>query len=770
MSIFLDPFGLRPPDSGDFLVTDTASYVEARRRLLAYKRGTMSAEPVIVVRDGVRAHWFGDVSTQLVQPLQQLQARYPDVMLPADLTDDDVLTLNLLGSVLTDADIEPTESVLLNHFFGNRLNPSPTTPETVYPLVQFVVEQPIQFWNAWLVRNWVKKLQTTDALAAKILTPVKALNQAICRALGEGLYLANWSTLFDDWLHTDAPMVKMACDATEAELRQFMERMTRIATENQVLERRVEQHAKQLLMRSPMAWRTWPARYRAELNAIVAVGLPLEPEQLTALLTTYADLLTTDLRRQLSALVPPVLTDAPDLAGMSLPQQAASWQRWAVEQFIPYKFWLDDLKKENRSADALARMERLSTHYAHWLYDNYQALLDRDDVLTNQNVRSRVADLSGTSRVIWLIIDGFPAAFVPLLQDVLTQHGLAQQTTDWAFAPLPTITKIGIPVLLNGLRPDAASFVWDNNVLALKQAFPGQDTVFTTAPRDFLDSLRTDADIICLHWGEIDALLHKPDHHFERSRADEIKRLIDSRIEQIAREMKQSVRKTRLLIATDHGATKCLRNEMGIRNRKLADAAADRPKERCIRLGGKIKPEHVDEEETRLLHSTMTHNPDDWAAAWGYRYFGTNDHGYRHGGLTPEETIVPVILAEVGSYAFVMPQIADLTGKALTLGNREKDFTIQLRNPNDYPLVIQALTIGEDSHCRFELPVTIPPQGIHKLTTPLKLSRNEKAKQGRLVVHLNATYQAQDKVFTENTTLSVAIKSNEIDDFDFDGL
>ena len=767
MTILLDPFNLHRPAPGDCLVTDDATYIEARRQILAYKLGVTHSAPMIVVKDPVRAHWFGDVPTQAVQPRQQLQVRYPTVSLPADLTDADVQELGLLGTVLVNADIEPTEPVLLKHFFGSLFRRDLANPAMLYALAQFVIDKPSDFWKGYLTRKWTEKLHSADALTAKLLTPVRTRDIPVCRTLAEGIYVAGWPTLLDDWLHTQAPAVKAACNVTESELRQFFTQSPWPTMPNPAVETRIRQHAVRVLSQSPIALLSLPGRYRAELEAILAVGLPINEQQLTALLTQYADLLTPDLRRSLLALVPPTLLPAPTMAGLSLKAQADSWQRWAVGSFIPHKFWLDGLPKENRPADAIARMETLSAQYADWLYGNYPLLLDRDDVLSNLNVRSRVMDVSqaGVCRVIWLIIDGFPAAFVPLLHDVLNQHGLNRQTTDWAFAPLPTITQIGIPVLLNGMRPDADSFIWKDNRLALEQAFPAHTTVFEASVGHFQTALHSDADVICLHWQEIDELLHKPDHRIKRSRPDEILALLNDQISQIADAISLSARKTKLVIATDHGATKCLRNESGIRNKKLIEAAADRAKERCVRLSGNVKPEHVDNEEARLLSRTMTHNPDEWAVAWGYRYFGSNDHGYRHGGLTPEETIVPVILAEVVDYQFNKPQIGNATGKELTLGNRERGFTLQFRNDNDYTVELQSLSIAEDAGCQFELPVTIPAQGVLNLTAPLKLSRTEKPEQGHLLVHVHVTYQARGDVYTDQSAVDVPILTNELDDF-----
>jgi hypothetical protein len=122
MTIYLDPFGLHTLSVGDWLVTDDASYIEARRLILAYKKGVIKEAITIVVTDKIIVNWFGDVPTQYVQPRQQLQVRFPGSILPADLKDADILALGLLDNSLSDTDLEPTESSLLKYFFGKLLS------------------------------------------------------------------------------------------------------------------------------------------------------------------------------------------------------------------------------------------------------------------------------------------------------------------------------------------------------------------------------------------------------------------------------------------------------------------------------------------------------------------------------------------------------------------------------------------------------------------------------------------------------------------------
>ena len=132
MNIYLDPFRLLPPN-GAFEVADEPTFVEARRRILAYQRGIIKIEPTFIIYERPYTAWFEDVQNWLVEvyPRSILSERYPNLTLPKDLSDADVIALELLT-----ADIEPTVSGLNKHYFGSLLSPVETSPAKLLALVQ----------------------------------------------------------------------------------------------------------------------------------------------------------------------------------------------------------------------------------------------------------------------------------------------------------------------------------------------------------------------------------------------------------------------------------------------------------------------------------------------------------------------------------------------------------------------------------------------------------------------------------------------------------
>jgi hypothetical protein len=776
MKIYLDPFGLQPASEA-LEVTDDASYVVARQLLLAFMRSPNQPSRNVIVRHEPWTQWFDDLPNTLVVPilpLAQLRERYPSAIIPADLTDNDVQELGLLLAT----DIEPTLMGITKHFFGGTFNSEINLePATIYALARFVAQKPHVLSKGYLRKLWSQYLNSLPTA----LEPLRLADIAFAKMLVEGIYLGGRPELASDWEHENALVLKKNYQVSLTDLQQFKLlswsiRPFKLTETDLKLEQRIIQLVSSALRMGTPPLDVLFGRYPGELRALLSAGIKVNAALMQSIETRYADILAADtqLHRQLRALVIPELLAPPTattLLQMTLPQQLRTWQEWATTSFIPYKFWLDQVKYP--MVEVLNQVEEYANQYGDWLFVNYPKIIDDERILTNSNVRQRAQNLlaPANSRLIWLIIDGLPDAYTSLLTTALKKHGLNKIKVEYALATLPTITAIGIPALLNGLRPDASSFIPVKRKEALIQAYPDNEVIFSNQVRDFADALVAEADLCCLHWRELDSYQHKEDREIEGTRAEHISNELDKRIGLLAVAMRQNPdRRTRLLISTDHGSTRCLRNESGISNKKIKEATAE-PHERCIKLTGKLADEQLDAKETYHLTKEMSHNQDDWIVARGYRYFGSNDSGYRHGGLSPEETIVPVLVAEA-SDLMVNDLIVSYFGtKDLELGKTLKEVRLRIQNPNAFAVELRSLSIAEDTKTSFSLPSQVESNGSVTLKTSFKLPSSLRPQNGYVTLNVSLEYVVQGERYTVQTTFPVPIQqANELDDFDFDSL
>lgn len=761
MILYLDPFRIMPAN-GAFAVTSEAAFVEARRQMLAYRLGMLKQMPTFVEHEHPYLAWFDDLPDNLretISPRSRLGGQYPTAALPAGLSDADVMELNLLTGT-----VEPTATALQTHYFGSLLNTIDTSPATLLALAQFVLREWAVFQKRYLKQRWQERLAVLPAL----LAPLRDADKPFCQALTEGIYMAGIPALLTDWEHSYAVLFKVRHSLKISDLMPLISWSKRLFPDDPVLETLLKKRLREHLKDGGNAPKIMlPGLYRAEVELLIETTPKLTPEQSQQIDEKYAHLLTLELRRQLQWLVPPTLDPVPGLSGLSLHNQSDAWQGWAVNSFIPHKFWLDTLP--NPTPEQVEPVELMATAYGDWLFANYNALLAQHDVLTNYDVRQRVQEtLTSTSRVIWLIIDGFPAAFVPLLEQQLRAHGLIRQTKQYALATLPTITEVGIPALTNGLTPNSSAFTTDRPE-ALQRAFPEHTTNFAAVVAKFADVLASDADLCCLHWQEIDKTLHRDDNEFDSppARLERIGELLNDQLGKVAAVMNHRTdRQTKLIISTDHGATKCLRNGLNIKNAKITEAAAAHPRERRVKLEGKLLSVHLDDTETYHLTTDITRNPVAYVAARGYRYFGANDRGYRHGGLTPEETIVPVLVAEMAQFV-VEPLQLTYYGNTdgLPQGKTIRDFKIQVRNPNAFAVDLLTVTLKEDPNAQFNSPLSVDSGGTAILTGTIRIAQKYKPQNGQLPLVVTVTYRAKVEDFSQQLLLPVPIQSSELDDF-----
>ena len=777
--IVLDPHYLRPLPAGALEVTDPASYRAARRHLLRAVRFPAEAAAPVVVRAGHWQHWFGDVPDWLetVSPRRELQARYPGQPLPPALNDAAVLDLDLLHL----PGLVPTAAGLRQHFFPGLPLPAAAVPSAagLFRLATFAGANAQPLAVPYLRAEWAAAL----AALPPALAPLRAADAAFARLLAEGIYLSGLPAAAAEWGHEHRAALAAQHGIALADLAPLL-RWTVPPFAPAAVEAGWEQGLQKTILAGlqplpaplrPLSQAALlPGHYRAEVLALLALAPVLAAETAAQLEQHYAAVLAADrsgLRERLRALVPPPLLPPPTaaaLAALPLPAQFRCWQEWATTGFIPHKFWLDQLPDPTETQ--LTAVEKMADDYGEWLFANYAALLNHGDILSNRSVRGRVADLlaAPTSRVLWLIIDGFPAAYLPLLQAALTQHGLSQVQLDYVLAPLPTITEIGMPALLNGLRPDDPDFVpHPQYEEALRRAFPGHSTAQSSAVGYFQQKLAADTDLCCLHWWELDAYQHKPQHHIKGSRTEHIRRELDEYIGELAAEMRRLPdRHTHLVISTDHGATRCLRNQSGIKNRKINEAATKRH-ERCVKLDNKSllnEAEHLDPAETYFLPPSLTHNPDPWVVARGYRYFGSNDAGYRHGGLTPEETIVPLVVATLGTLAPKPLRLTYPETRPLVLGSTLADAAFLLENPNDFAVQLRELRLLEDAKATLPLTAVLAPRARLPLAVSFKLPRNVSVASGQVALTAEIRCVVQGEERTERVSLTIKLPINELDD------
>jgi hypothetical protein len=721
MKIIIDEYNLESYTDA-FLVTDDKTFIEARELILKYKRDEQSIK-TIVISAYPYSNWFFDIENEAqisfkkVLPSEILKNKFPSVDLDIDLGQDDIMFLDLINDT-----IEPTEISIINKFIGPFLLNNNNLIEEIYDITKFASNPPKKFLDSkYLHKKWTKyldKFETKSQLIGSLLRKVKEGDKDLCKVINKLVYMANSKILLRDFIHDEMSFLVATLNCSASEIESFFSETRFKISFNIKHEEKIENFFKTLFQDDISEFLNENGNYKASLKAFLVVAKSISKEEKEFIFSSFANKIDHEDEDKIRSLIKPELLSPPQIENLSLSEQIEVWQKWAVESFIPYKFYID----EHPNHDDINLVEEYANIYSDWLFNSYSDIM-HNGLKTNYNITRIIHEELCESSIIWLIADGLPAVYTETLISILKTYGINKIKQNYNFSAIPTITEIGIPTQLSGKFPNSQGYT-TNKIEALNLAFESKKVIFKNSIKHFAEALESDFDLCCLHWIEIDEFMHKEDNDIDTRRIEEIKRLLNIRIKQIANIIKSNTeKKIKLIVSTDHGSTKCLTIGQNIRNSSLLEACKDNPKERCVEISGKLSKANLDEDEIYYLKKEMTLNAKDWVIAKGYRYFGRFDYGYRHGGLTPEETIVPFLICDIAQNEIIPIKVIFGGLVDLQLGYTET-IKMQIRNDNDAVVEIENIQISEDKNFNSTLAQKLQPLSSKIFEGNIKIPKN----------------------------------------------
>jgi hypothetical protein len=721
MKIIIDEYKLRT-NTDAFNVTDDKTFIEARELILQFKKDGQSIK-TIVINSHPYSNWFYDIeneaqiSIERILPSDILKKKFSNLNLDKDLDQNDILLLDLINDI-----IEPTEISIINKYIGPFLLNNRNLIEELYEITKFAANPPKKFIDSkYLNKKWAKyldKIETNSQLVYSILNKVKEGDKDFCKVINKLVYMSNSKILLKDFMHDEIFYLVSSLKCSAIEIENFLSETRFKLSYNDQYEVKIEKFFSTIFQEDINEFFNEKGNYKASLNSFLSLAKSISKEEKEFIFSTYGSKIDHEIEEKIRSLIKPQLLSPPLIDALPLSLQIDEWQKWAIESFIPFKFYLD----EYPNSDDINLVEEYANVYSDWLFNNYSDIV-HNGLKTNYNITGIIHDELSESSIIWLIIDGLPAVYTETLNSILKSHGINKILPNYNFAAIPTITEIGIPTQLSGKFPNSEGYT-SNKTEALKLAFNSKNVIFRNSIKQFAEALESDFDLCCLHWHEIDEFMHKEDNDIDSRRIEEIKRLLNIRIKQIANIIKSNTdKKIKLIVSTDHGSTKCLTRGQNIKNSYLLEACKDNPKERCVEITGKLSKANLDEDEIYYLKKEMTFNAKDWVIAKGYRYFGRFDYGYRHGGLTPEETIVPLLICEIAQNEIIPIKVIFGGLIDLQLGYTEI-IKMQLKNDNDAVVEIENIQISEDKNFYSNISQKLQPLSSKIFEGNIKIPKN----------------------------------------------
>ena len=732
---------------------------------------------VVLIDDRQAAAWL----KVLAQRYGELRVRYTELTvhsllagriglpIPAEIGEAELRASGVLDLNIPASGQASFADYLLEVFFGGFL----TRPHLVYRVNEILAAYEPQQWQAALQRPLVRKtfaerlrqlrsayqqagqkaalqlldwLEQSPAVYLRNLAGLKLLAN-YPPALGERLYGPLYTELAGLGLDLRrAPVILQDQAAVVDEIRVHLRRKAPAPQEEPQAAGLLEDILEQV-----------SGLLEIELEAVIELlrggGIAVTPAVIQRVRRKFAALNDQPQAAQALAeldLLAPVRPPSSPQAGWD----AAAWLRWAADEYLPYRFWLENTGQINE------QVAELAGQYADWLYAHYndlrynsphmawRALLDLGEKLKSH---------PGPALVV--MVDNFNAKFYPLLQRQLQQHGFFEQSFRYCISMLPTFTEVSKRSIIVGhYRPfppqqsyaQAVEETWSKKLGKSAGYLPNISALRRVTARSH--------EVYFLNYLPVDFTLHEPDSHTGVAHAQAVQVYLATLAQDIRAFARRLGAERDLLVifVSDHGSTRIPSGMVNVIDHSLYQKHATDEHHRYISITQEERLKLPDKVkfECYLFDAQEFDLPESYLAARGlYRFRPTDDSVYIHGGLTPEETIIPLAVYQPQAVA-PRPLAIRLVKPEKIIAGARPDLVFEITNHNGYPVGPLEFEIVDSNLDAVPLELA-EIQKLERATLRIKARCPNNADLSQTQLQVNLTFQFLGQVHEQSAAVPV---------------
>lgn len=331
------------------------------------------------------------------------------------------------------------------------------------------------------------------------------------------------------------------------------------------------------------------------------------------------------------------------------------WVKWARDEYFPYRFWMEDNEIYN------AEVEDYSIQYGDWIYQYYTSLLAGESRMLFRALPYLSDKLKNNKISIIIVIDNFNYKYVSFCKDYFSKFGFLCSLDTELITMVPTDTRTCKKAFFSGEPFDQSNKSYPKLCEELGSLLGKKIEYWHDI--NMLDMLSDINDgIYMLNYLSIDRELHK-------SKADsaiplnsriknELTALIDKTINLCNRTGYEN--DIKIYFVSDHGSTKILKEQKNLIAPEYYIEKTDELSYRMIALDDKRFNTYRKSISNicYVLDKNQYGLQTNYLIAKGYNRFSEpKDGSYIHGGITPEENIVPLLEFEKGQATLIEPDL-----------------------------------------------------------------------------------------------------------------
>ncbi|MBS1253764.1 MAG: hypothetical protein MAG451_02817 [Anaerolineales bacterium] len=445
------------------------------------------------------------------------------------------------------------------------------------------------------------------------------------------------------------------------------------------------------------------------------------------------------------------------------------WLTWATRDYLPYRFWLEEVDQLDEEVAEFAEM------YADWLYDNFLSIRVSHPNVVYQAIYNSIRHLDDDDHLdddcvlLFIIIDNFNYKFFADFRSMLQGHGYFCQAARPYLSMLPSATEVSKKTMAVGNVQPFEGSAYRKPVEETWSEQTGRRVKYLPYVGDLKTVRQRAHDIYILNYMPVDEALHSNTRQTGISHAEAVRgklRALAGTIHDFA--LRLGIEDLlRVVICSDHGSTKIPATMPNIIDKAFyADRVTDKHHRYVSVSDAELAalPDNA-RYQCYFIEKNRFQLDTNYLAARGYyRFVKTNENYYVHGGLTPEESIVPYAVFERVALELKPPTIRLLTDE-FRYGVKTH-IQMEIVNPNEQSLLnvevsLQTPNVEADSVSLPEVP------GLAARTVTIADARIRRGSDEVNHLAIAVAYEFAGRAYRETREFGISVKSLMETTFDF---
>jgi len=446
----------------------------------------------------------------------------------------------------------------------------------------------------------------------------------------------------------------------------------------------------------------------------------------------------------------------------------SEWIRWATEEYLPYRFWLENTGRLD------TEIAETAGAYADWLYESFGALRYHSQSMAWKallGLKDQMKEHAGP--VLVVVVDNLNAKFYPDLQARMQEQGYYEHDLSYCLAMLPSCTAVSKKCLITGHYVPFGGSAYRKPVEQAWSTRLGRRVSYVGSIGELRSVSERQHDVYFLNYLPLDITLHLSEYDTGLSHAQAIRGYLMSLAQDISAFAGRigAERNLMVIVVSDHGSTRIPKGTTNVIEGKFYRERAEDEHHRYISVNDEelaSLPENAKYDCYIFERHASELDANYLVARRLYRFLPTDENTYIHGGLTPEETLVPVAVYLPVTVS-PRPIALRLIGMPKIYVGTKLDLSIEITNPNNYSCEQVVVEIADPNVEAEPVQLQVLPQ-LHRLeaTTAARCHRDADASARKL--HARVSYKYLGQQWVDDVDMTAEIIEPAKPKFDLDKL